>query len=283
MKKVSLLLLRAACLLFLLLGISALLSSCTEEGQRLTVYSDDYPGLTALYQGDMEVKQIQEWHHPDYRYRNHACHLSMKDGNLIVSDTLPDETFRIYQGKNGYFFGVSMHTYDGWVRYSPYRDPNATDQQVVVTNDHCQGFIEIDDENAFLMTYNYFADSQEERETAGTLYRLTYAGDGDVAWRWEVVVSFPDRPIVGGYDKETDALYLTVSDRNGITRLLSVTTEGTVTPIMETEWLSYMPPLSIVKRGQSILCGTQAGIYEYRLETAEEVWYPMDYEAYYSS
>jgi len=274
-------------LLFFLLVLS--LSSCKNEVNSITVYSDDYPGLTSLAEvswKEYKQEELSQWSNPYYRHRNHGCYVTVKDGNLIVSDTLPDPTFEIFRGTNGYFFGVSMHIYDGWVRYSPYRDYEFTDRQVLITNHHCKGFVKIDPENAFLLTFNEYALTPEEMETAGNLYRLSYVGGEDPKqwWKWEVIATFPEVPVTGYYDHETKQLYLMAN--NGFDRtssLYSVTEAGTITRILEAKWLFDIQPFSMVKLGNSIFFGSQPGIYEYRLDAGEEHWYPMDYDTYYGS
>ena len=278
-------------LLSLLLCVSALLFACgtDEQHKTLTVYSDDYPGLTSLAEvswEEYEKEELSQWYDPHYRHHNHGCYVTVKDGNLIVSDTIPDSMIKTFFGRSGYFFGVSMHVYDGWVRYSPYRDYEFTDRQVLITNHHCEGFVEIDDQNAFLMTFNEYALTEEEREASGSLYRLTYVGGDDPTqwWKWEVIATFPERPKTGYYDHETKLLYLVVYNRRkGNDCLYSVTEDGTITRILEATWLFDLQPFSMVKQGNSIFFGSQPGILEYRLHTVEEHWYQMDYDAYYGA
>ena len=78
----------------LLLCISVLLSACgtDEQHKTLTVHSDDYPGLTSLAEVSWEEykqEELSQWYDPHYRHQNHGCYVTVKDGNLIVSDTVP--------------------------------------------------------------------------------------------------------------------------------------------------------------------------------------------------
>ena len=136
----------------------------------------------------------------------------------------------------------------------------------MVIYEACRGFYrrELKDDNALLLTSGI---------RGGTLLSLT-ADREEGKWDWEIIAEFdsvPRRFTVG----EDGVAYVVCRDS-----IRSVSLDRNISILKKTDIPFYATVNSMIVKDGSLICGTALGVYEYRLDTSEEYWYPIDYTKY---
>ena len=246
------------------------ISSCS-SANRLSVSSDDYPKLSHMTAGEFDEEKAMTWF-LDNPYSDYTCSVSNKNGELWISNQKLNNRSYIQQFNNGYFFGVDLGDYDGWVKYSPYNTALTGDDFQVVSNENCCGIISKDKQNGYILTgirsHIIGGDSK------GSMYTVTY-DDTIKTWQWDKTISFEGFPMAYDFSSENDQFYV-VTDKN----ILRIKNDNTVETVVSSDLIPYIGANSIVCIDDVLYCGTPMGVYSYNMSTQEEKWYPMEYEKY---
>ena len=246
-----------------------LLTGCDKGKDRIEVYSTDYPGLRQLYAKKFSYAECRDWYSADNPYNIiYTCHVSEENGKIVISNDYGDEDgSTLFPCDYGYFLGVNLGEYDGWVRYFTYGFRSfEPEDPIMVIYEACRGFYrrELKDDNALLLTSGI---------RGGTLLSLT-ADREEGKWDWEIIAEFdsvPRRFTVG----EDGVAYVVCRDS-----IRSVSPDRNISILKKTDIPFYATVNSMIVKGRSLICGTALGVYEYKLDTSEEYWYPIDYTKY---
>lgn len=245
----------------------------------IEVTSQDYPMLTTMEVGAFDPDRVRDWYvAEDNPYKQYSCSVSVEDGKLEISNKRNDNTgVYLQQFNNGYFMGVDLGEFDGWVRYFPYYSnlydlhPDIIGEPVVVVQQPCFGFIQQDLDHGYVLTRGLNAD---ENVYYGMIYELNgYRGKGG-SWTWSEYASFEGVPQSFLYNQEDNSIY--VATTAGI---YLITDGGHVQTIVDSAVSGAIRANSMVLLDGSIYCGSSAGVYRYDMEKNLEAWYPMEYQS----
>ncbi len=266
---------RTRCFALLILSL-LLLCSCTAAKDSgadvLKVKSIDYNGLTELTAAEPDEAVIKKWSNSEANpFWDCECYLTVSGDQLVVSNDSAYETrFITHRTTNGYFLGVDVGEFDGWVKYFPHysaRQPEIVGPSRDVVNENCRGFVEESGNKVYLFTWKY---AGLYSPGSGFIYELRLP-DSKGEWEWEKVNEFPGRPWCFEYDRENRIIYIVSSfellafsiDDYSVTTLADLSLWGSAN--------------SMVRLNDKLYIGMAMGIYEYDLATAETKWYPIEY------
>ena len=269
-------------IVFLLLFV-LVFSACTKgDSNVLHVKSIDYNGLTELTAAEPDEEMIRNWILIDQNaYSDYTCCLTISGNQIVVSnyDTYPN-TYITQRTANGYFVGVDVGEFDGWVKYFPHYStlgPEIAGPSRDVVNENCRGFVEEGSGNiVYLFTCDY---AGLYPPGSGYIYELHFPSlNGEREWEWVRVNEIEGIPLFLEYDRENKIIYIVSS-----LELVAFSLEDySVTALADLSLWQYSAATSMVRLNDKLYIGMAMGIYEYDLTTAETKWYPMDYSKYVS-
>lgn len=252
--------------------ITQFFSACTSQSERIIVTSSDYASLKYLEPGDFDEEQSIYWNLLENPYCEYTCSVSISDGMLFISNYESRQKSYLTLFDNGYFCGVDLGEFDGWVKYYPYHStyPEAG-ETILVSTQNCRGIIAKDRKNGYLLTGEYGGPFGEYH---GSIYNLHYLED-EKKWEWNLLKSINELPLAFSYEEDQDILYIVTSGS-----IISVSSDCQVTMIITSDLLSRIGANSIVYYDSSFWCRSPMGVYRYCIENEEEIWYPMDYKSH---
>lgn len=261
--------------IFAIACLVAVLFSCSSPVRRIDVTST-YNGLNRLEEGEIDIDRLNDWIYIEGNpYHDRECAVSVHDGILHVSE-IDDDANRRYMfiGDNGYFLGVNIGEFDGWVRYYPFNSATLSLESKLICENNCVGMVKCNNREGYFVVYDIESEDQK-----GTIYKLTLP-DTDSKWECRQVAIVEGIPQCMGYDEERKEL-IVASDKG--LYLINVT-DGDLSPVSLTvpsqDVWSVIQPNSIAALDEFIYVGTSTGVYEYDRNTSEYHWYPVDYSAY---
>ena len=253
-------------LLVLMVAVFGCKSSSSNETV-LTVTSHDYKGLKELYAAEIDEEAVGNWSlmtlNPYYGY---ICHVALRNDELYVSSEWEYQNSFTVMGNCGYFVGVDLGEFDGWVRYHSYDK----DEPILVVNENCRGFVKVDNDTAYLFTgfCHIFHDE-------GAVYKLSFSPEYDES-SCVKIADLSGNPLVYTYNKVSQTVYVATTKE-----LLAVSlVDNSITTLSDISLWEHSGATSIVEHNGKLYVGFCMGIYEYDLETKKVMWYPMDYEKY---
>ena len=260
-----------------LITLSALLlilSSCSSFNTRyLDVCSLDYVGLKKLESSAVDEALIKSWHLSwENPYNEYVCCVSEKDGKLMISKSFENDTSFTMRADNGYFVGVDMGEYDGWVKYYPYPAVGDSDASQTVVSENCKGIIKIDNKNGYVLT-----GLRHILSDCGAIYKLSLPSIHE-KWEWSKVADLSSVPMAYAYDDESNSIYIATA----LELLKYSISTNTVTTLADVSLWEFSGATSMVILGGKIYLGMGMGIYEYDIATATTAWFPVDFEKYAS-
>lgn len=260
------------CVCIVFIFILSCLTSCSSGGTFLEVYSEDYPGLKKMEAGDFDRNKAVTWYiREENPYSEYSCYVTAENGKLNVSNYSPEYKSAVMEMDNGYFVGVNLGEFDGWVRYFPYygKYPESGEEFLVAKENFC-GFVQINNEQGYVLTYPETDIGKE----SGIIYQLSMSEDGK--WTSETAGTISGTPQASLYIESEKSICIVTTE--GI--LLFSTEDKTITTVCESEILEYAGINSVVKLNGIYYCGSPMGIYEYDPAEKTEKCYPMDYTEY---
>lgn len=249
---------------FTLLLLSACKGSDISDGtSEISVRSDDYPGLTVMRAGTFDAEEYRRSSLSDHPYYAKRCSVDKKDGQLIVNDGDDDSPAAYLSVQNGYFVGVDRGEFGGWVRY--FFDDGKEKDEAVVFEDNYRGFIGADGERyqAFILTGG---------DDSWQLFAVSAGGRYGVEWHETAHGS--GYANCGVYDEARDIVYVVTT--GGI---FEIAGDGSVREVHEFASDRMLVNSAVILDG-SLYCGTNAGIYRFRISECDGYWYPMDHRKY---
>lgn len=254
-------------------------ASCTKEDV-LYVKSIDYPGLTELHAEFPDEDTIRGWNfftlNPYYPY---VCRVSLSGEDLVITNDRTSLKAFTMMGDHGYFLGVTLGEWDGWVKLYPYHSalaPEIVGEPQMVVNENCRGIIQINNALGYLLvgTTGSILDTEA---ALGAIYELRLNKESR-EWEWEKLSNLPGYPLLYEYDEDGKTIYIATH-----TELLSFSVEDkSVVSLADLRIWASTGALSIVQRDQTLYLGMAMGIYEFDLTKNDWKWYPMHYEEYVS-
>ncbi|MBR6411223.1 MAG: hypothetical protein IKS35_07555 [Clostridia bacterium] len=216
--------------------------------------------------GEITKEMKSVFFHPDIlESRRYTCQVSLKNDQVVLQRLETVETLFVQQFDYGYFAGINLGSWDGWVRYFPYHTNLNDTEPVIVVQERCAGILPDPDDRkkGFLLTGDH--------DCNGKIYGL-YLDDLTHEWQWYLIGSFEGEPYSFYYYREEMQL-LIATDK----AILAFSTESNeITTIAESDYLK-LEPLSIVRHGDKIWCGLSAGFMSYDVSTHEETWFLVDW------
>lgn len=243
------------------LSVFFLLSSCN-HGTRLSVCSVDYPTLRYLYADTFDYDMALEWFLPNNPYAEYSCAISLLNGELYVENPSESPTSFVEEFDNGYFVGLDLGEFDGWVKYYPYHSRLHEEDGIIVCKENCKGIIKVNSQRGYLLTGEYF-------QSKGNIYLINFSDD---AWTWSEPILLDGYPLA--YFISNDGFVYVVTDQN----IVQITSNLEVEVIVQSELLASIGANSIVYKDDIIYCGSPMGIYSYSVSSNEEFWYPIHYD-----
>ena len=251
------------------------LFSCSLGKKEISITST-YDGLNKLIEGEIDIDRLNDWIYiDDNPYYSYECAVSVYDGTLHVSE-IEDDSYRQYMfaGDNGYFMGVSIGHFDGWVRYYPYNSAFTSTESKLICTSNCVGMVKRDNRHGYFIT----PDTSSEGGR-GIIYELTLS-DTSSEWECSELLSIDGAPEAMAYDEESNelvvasntGLYLIDIDSDELTSI-SLT-------VPSQEIWSIMQPNSVAMIDEFIYVGTSTGVYEYDRNTSVYRWYPVDFSVH---
>ena len=252
------------------------ITSCgSSDEATLKVVSTDYIGLTELKSKGIDKEYIENWSNLSSNpYVDYCCHVSLSNGNVVVSNRLEAENIFSMTAGDGYFLGITQGEFDGWVKYFPNHsawEPEFAGEPQVVVNENCCGFLKISDQLGYLFTTDMWKSGDSY------LYELNFSyGSEGFEWSIEKITRFSDIPVTFTYNENEKMIYIaTLKD------LVAFSLESnTIEVLADLSLWEYSGATSIVQLNDKLYIGMCMGICEYDLAQKELLWYPMDYSKY---
>lgn len=254
----------------LIFMLTPMFGACQFHSEKIKVHSLDYASLAYLEPGEFDADQSAVWYLPENPYREYACSVSVSNGMLLISNDSQERKTYLTQFDNGYFVGVDLGEFDGWVKYYPYYStlPEAGEPKQV-SDQNCRGIITKDRRNGYLLTGDTGGTSGVYQ---GSIYTLHYSEE-EARWEWDLLETLDELPLAYSYDRERDMLYVATSGS-----VISVSGDNTVTVMVSSDLLKSIGANSVVFWEGSVWCGSPMGVYQYNIGEKKETWYPMDYQ-----
>ena len=262
---------------------SAFFSSCMKQQQDiLHVQSVDYVWLTELEAETPDEGAINNWiHNAVSTGLTNDCYVSERNGNLIVSNLCMNQQAYTMPGDNGYFVGVDMGEFDSWVMFFPYYSaimPELVREPEMVVNEHCLGFVKVDNTRGYLFTRKEADHSAYlEHPNIGLVYELQFP-TGKSNWECTKIADLEGFKFQFVYDKVSSLIYIATNKS-----LLSFSTvDHSVVELADLSLWESIGCSSIVQLNGKLYLSMHMGIYEYDLSKSDWKWYPIPSEKYVS-
>lgn len=235
--------------IFLFIAIGCLfLTSCGQAEYTMEVLSMDY-GITE-YAGvllDENGVTLDITAKSDYVVVDEYC------GKLVLSSYRKPINAHVAMGGYGYFTGLDLGEFDGWLRYSEYHSDVSGEEDILIARESCHGFEEIAD-GCFVTCTSSAVDYQSY------LYLLQYTPENESGyWKWERYATIEDWFIADfACDSEENAYVITSSN------LLKIDREGNVEIVISGAWWRSLGPTSMVFLDDVLYIGCDRGFLQYK-------------------
>lgn len=250
-----------------------LLSSCQNKEKTLLADSFGYNRPLELKAAEIDSEQIKNL--VGTEFEEYLCYVNESDGKLIISKFDEIKESHIMAGNNGYFIGVDLGEFDGFIEYRSYHsawsedwDPPVKSTSEKVIPENCRGFVKADNTYGYALTgYSHmFTDN-------GAIYKLTFP-TASTAYTCIKICELSSNPRAYTYDKESETAYIATANE-----LLSLSLkDDTVKELADLSHLSSLVGRSMVSIDGNIYIGMCTGIFEYDTKTNKTTWYPLDVE-----
>lgn len=255
--------------LALFIAIATVCFTSCQYGQGLKVCSTDYPALKTLYPGEFDYALAQTWWLPDNPYADYSCNIRLLNGELYLESKATETTSFVAQFDNGYFVGLDLGEFDGWVKYYPYYS-NLLEElpDTIVSVDNCKGIVKVGSQLGYVLTSCFSGTTPEQ--SSGTVYKLTCE---EGLWKWQDTISLSGAPLA--YFVTEDLMIYIVTTRN----IVCFSQDQQLHTIVESDLIAAIGANSIVYMDQTIYCGSPMGVYSYSISSQTETWYPINYQS----
>lgn len=261
MKKIKLVIIVA-----LMLLTALFCNACSMGAPVLKVESRDYKGLRYMRAGEPDEWAVWKWNLASNPYHEYGCYVSEENGKLLVSVSSGHESPDAFsmRGHYGYFVGVDMGEFDGWLKCYPYfsaQEAEIVDEPVMVSDKNCRGIVKVNN------TLGYAFGWTE-------IYKLVVP-EGEKEWTW-AKTELDGMCLAYSYCEESETIYIATSKE-----LLALSVvDDSVTVLADLSLWGYAGEWSMLRLNDKVYVGMSRGIYEYDLTTGKSLWYPLDFEKY---
>lgn len=254
-------------MLILVLCVSLILPSCG-KGERLEVVSEDFPKLRYLEAGEFDQGQADRINAPDFELNN-MYYVSEKDGKLFIYNGINEysyyrDSYMIHLNYTGYFVGINMGEFGGWLRYYDERPFYNTEEGILVSNSNCLGYQEVDSEKLFLFVGDVAHLFNKGRTE---IYLAEYV---DQQWNWKPIAEVDGSYRVGYYDKETETLYVVT-----LTGIYAIDKSGELFSYNIPDYIDDLVANSATVIDGVLYIGSWCGIYAQPVDGSASTWYPL--------
>lgn len=232
----------------------------------LTSCSSKYNNLKVSIDGDERVLIPGVYDEELYIYEDSPIKIPDKkavmemDSDKIIVKLVEPTSSGILCVNNGYFVGVNVGEFDGWVKYFPYYS-DLTDMTggTTVIHENWVDFIKIDNSFGYVITYipSILGNG------SGSIYTLELI---ESEWTWNLFASLDFIPC--SVTMVNDNMIIA-----GKGTIVEVDDVGTINTIVKSDILTY--PDSIVVLNGRYYCVDSIGIYEYDTSDSTEKWFPF--------
>ena len=252
---------------FLLLCISLFLFSCA-GGERLEVVSDDFPKLRYLEAGDFNESMVEGFLDPAFELTN-MYYVSEKDGLLCLYNGIDDyydyrDSHLLHLNGTGYFVGINMGEFGGWLRYYEGKPYDNTDEGVLVSESNCWGYQKVD----YGKFYSFVGDVAHLNCLGRTeIYLMEYI---DKQWNWKSIADIDGAYSVSCYDEDKETLFVVT-----LTGIYAIDNSGKLSSYSVNEYFDELAPNSIIVIDDVLYIGSWCGIYAQPVDGSASTWYPL--------
>lgn len=257
-------------ILFSVLCVSLILPSCG-KGERLEVVSDDFPKLRYLEAGDFDEDQADRIDAPDFELNN-MYYVSEKDGKLFIYNGRTEysyssrrDSYMVHLNSIGYFVGINMGEFGGWLRYYEGKPFYNNEEGILVADSNCLGYQQATFDKLFM-----FVGDVAHLFTKGRTEIYLMESD-DKKWTW--------RPIgevdgayrgVSCYDKESETLYMVTH-----TGIYAVDKNEKLSSFAVPDYFGDLIANSATVIDGVLYIGSWCGIYAQPIDGSASTWYPL--------
>ena len=251
-----------------LLLVTLCFPSCRENSQKL-VLQTACGGTIEVESGQINTQMDIVFHHPEVldsgRY---SCKLTMENNKVVVHKLDNFEPLFVEMFDNGYFVGIKLGEWDGWVRYYPYHTNLTDEDSMIVAQEGCCGIIPDPDDRhkGYIIT-----NGGEYGNGNGKVYGLTLE-NLERKWQWYLIGSIEGSPTAYHYLQDKKQLLIATTKA-----IISLSEENDQIEVIANLDYLRMEPTSIVLLDNKVWCGLSAGFLTYDLSTHEETWYFIDW------
>ena len=254
---------KLVCLVILIAMLMIFLSSC----DRIKVESNDFKNLNYLTPGEFSDDFLEKYYNSDYQIEN-MYFVKEKDGELFIYNGVEDYSHKknnVYSpAYKGYFLGVNIGEFGGWLKYYDRLPDDGEPNEVIVAQKNLQGYQKIDNKRFFSFV--------------GDVPHLTYKGSTEIylmeyideSWAWKSIATLEGASRSTYYDEESETLYVVTF--GGI---YSVNLCGEVYSYTVPEYFTNLAPNSSVLIDGVLYIGTWCGVYAQPTDTQSGIFYPI--------
>lgn len=249
-----------------LLILLLVLSSCATKTGTVESCQTIYHTEIRLRPEELTDGMVSYFHLPEVANSGrHACRVEMSDGEVRIGRAGTYDSTFVRQFDYGYFAGVDLGEWDGWVRYYPYHTNLLDADPELVANENCRGIVACEDRSrGYVITGNLMEDS-------GKLYELVLA-ESETVWEWHLIGALEGFPYSYSYRDDESGLLIATSKE-----IVSVSADQQIRTLFRSEYLK-LEPSSILLCEDQIWCGLYAGLLRVDLSTLEQTWYWLDWD-----
>lgn len=234
------------CKVFILLGTACIfLTSCSQDSCKVKVLSMDY-GITEysgvlLNEEGITLENVQ----------SDIIFVDEYRGTLVLSSYQREVNAYAVMGRYGYFTGLDLGEFDGWLRFSQYHSDITEKEDTIIAREQCLGFKEVSGGDILTCT-------RSAEGFTGYVYRLHYVGeDKNGHWEWGKYATIDDYIIDFTCDADENVYVIALSG------LWIIDKDGNMEELISGEWWYEITPTSLVILEDIVYIGCDRGFMRY--------------------
>ena len=199
-----------------------------------------------------------------YDSYRHSCTVELNDDNVVLKKAEIPETAFVQQFDYGYFLGVRLGEWDGWVKYYKYHTNLLDVEPVMVAKEQCCGIILCSNTEGYVLT-------GPVNEGYGNIYKL-YLPESKTEWEWSLVGTVDGFPCSYVYLAEEQTLLIATTKE-----IVTVSSDNQISTVIQSKYLDLLPTSILICKNQ-LWCGLHSGLLRIDMTTLEETWYWLDWD-----
>lgn len=257
--------------LIILLLICTLCSCQAGENKKREGSYGSYPQISDLTSEQISDYKLSAWTNADNPYIPYSTHVSIEKDELKLTVLKYYDSPKSHAvGVNyGFFVGTDYGEFGGFLKFYEDMDSEGT----VFSEDNCYGIVKINNNLCYLISGKW------NMKTAGvsSVYKLSVKKNSD-EWVTEKIADLDGSTLAYTYSKNENCIY--IATWKSLVRLSL--SDSKATTLLSPDYWDLLGVNSIENIDGSLYMGTRMGVLEYKSDTGDSIWYPIDYEKYLS-